>query len=310
MSEELAIEAKGLTKYFGRHKVLDSLSLRVKPGTVYGFLGRNGAGKTTAIKMLLGLLEPTRGSAKLLGCDSSALPPEIKARIGYLAEGHPLYGWMTVRGIARFTSEFYSSWNMAFFGELLDSFQLPLRKKVKTLSRGQRAQLSLALTLAPEPELLIMDDPTLGLDPVVRRDFLESIVRVIQREGRTVFFSSHILSDVERVADRIAIIDHGVLRADCPVDMFHDRVKKIRASFDGVAPALALPRMVSCTQEASDLLATVVDYGDEQECLLKEAGARDIEVIELGLEDLFIEYTADRQRPSRVSAGPAPIGVT
>ena len=300
MSATHAIEATGLTKYFGPHRVVDTLDLHVRPGTVYGFLGRNGAGKTTAIKMLLGLLEPTRGRSRLLGCDSTALTPDVKERVGYLAEGHPLYGWMTVDGIARFTSEFYRHWNRGLFDELLDSFELPGKRKVRSLSKGQRAQLSLALTLAPEPELLLMDDPTLGLDPAVRRDFLESIVRVIQAEGRTVFFSSHILPDVERVADRIAILEQGVLRVDCPTDMFHERVTHVRARFDGEPPALALPRTVNCTPQSNDLLVTVVDYDGEHEAALRQAGARDIEVLELGLEDLFIEYTS-RQSRTRVA---------
>ncbi|MBM4045107.1 MAG: ABC transporter ATP-binding protein, partial [Planctomycetes bacterium] len=278
--------------------VVDCLTLRVKPGLVYGFLGRNGAGKTTTIKMLLGLLAPTRGAARLLGCPSAELTPEVKARIGYLVEGHPLYGWMTVRGIGRFVASFYPNWNAGLFNDLLDAFQVPWKQKVGTLSKGQRAQVSLALTLAPEPELLIMDDPTLGLDPAVRRDFLESIVRVIQRKGRTVFFSSHILSDVERVADRIAVIEDGILLADCPTDMFHERVKKVRAAFDKTPPALDLPRTVNRTLEGNDLYVTVVDYGEEQERLLRHAGAREVEIIPLGLEDLFIEYTA-RRGPAR-----------
>ncbi|MGD9649141.1 MAG: ABC transporter ATP-binding protein, partial [Pirellulales bacterium] len=203
MSDPVVIER--LTKHYGPRRVVDQVSLRVPAGCVYGCLGRNGAGKSTLIKMLMGLVQPDAGSAKLLGDDIAALRPATRARIAYLAEGHPLYRGMTIQQAARFTRRFYPTWHENFMQQVLDHFKLSLRQKISRLSNGQRAQVSLALALAPDPELLILDDPTLGLDTVVRRDFLESMIRLIQGSGRTILLSSHVLGDIERVADRIGI---------------------------------------------------------------------------------------------------------
>ena len=181
-------------------------------GTVYGFLGRNGAGKSTTIKMLLGMVQPNYGRVELLGHEVASLPPEVRARIAYLAEGHPLYGWMTVAEAARFARSFHADrWNQGLLDQILDHFEIPARAKLRRLSNGQRANVALALAIAPDPDLLILDDPTLGLDTVARRDFLMSMIHLVQRQGRTILFSSHILTDVERVADRIGILVDGVL---------------------------------------------------------------------------------------------------
>ena len=213
----IAIRTDGLTKYYGSRCVVNSVSLSIPAGTVFGFLGRNGAGKSTTIRMLMGFVQPTCGTAELLGHEVSSLPAKLRGRIAYLAEGHPLYGWMTVAEAVRFSRAFHvDRWNQPLLDQILDHFELPSRSKVRRLSHGQRAQLALALAIAPDPDLLILDDPTLGLDTVARRDFLVSLIQLIQRQGRTILFSSHILSDVERVADRIGILVDGVLRSIVP----------------------------------------------------------------------------------------------
>jgi ABC-2 type transport system ATP-binding protein len=287
------ILAEGLTRYFGREKAVDSLDLRVERGMVYGFLGRNGAGKSTTIRMLLGLLHPTRGRSALLGCDSEELTPAIKARIGYLAEGHHLFGFMRIQEHAEFLRALTPSWDQSWFDETISRFRLNPRKKISNLSKGQRAQVALALCLAPQPELLILDDPTLGLDPVVRRDVLESIVETIQRENRTVFFSSHNLADVERVAERIGVIEGGVLRADCSLNTFKTHVRRVRCVFpNGQRPELRLPGVLRVRWLESEATVTIAPF---EECRLEEfkkLGARETEVIDASLEDLFIDYTA------------------
>ena len=212
--------------------------------TVYGLLGRNGSGKSTAIKMMLGMVHPDSGRVELFGEDGFRLKPQTRARIAYLAEGHPLYRWMTIGETVRFTRAFSPTWSDALLGQILDHFWLSPRARIRRLSGGERAQVSLALAVAADPELLILDDPTLGLDTVVRRDFLESLIQIIQRRGRTILFSSHILGDVERVADRIGILVDGVLRGDCPTDHFKDSIRRVvlrRGS-----------RLVEATQPASN----------------------------------------------------------
>jgi ABC-2 type transport system ATP-binding protein len=286
-----------LAKYYGAQCALDGLNLRIAQGTVYGLLGRNGAGKTTAIKMLLGMAHPSFGRAEVLGEDAAHLRPETRARIAYLAEGHPLYRWMTVGQAARFTAAFYERWNQPLLEQILDHFELSPRRRIGRLSRGQQAQVALALSVATDPELLILDDPTLGLDTVVRRDFLESLIQIIQRRGRTILFSSHILGDVERVAERIGILVDGVLRVDCPTDHFKESLRKVVLEFAGEPPPPpAVPRLVSSRQVGRKLELVVVGYDGEHEQKLNSLGARQIEVVEMNLEDAFIEYTRGPRR--------------
>jgi ABC-2 type transport system ATP-binding protein len=267
-------------------------------------LGRNGSGKSTTIKMLLGMVHADIGSAELFGEDALDLRPETRARIAYLAEGHPLYRWMTVGEAVRFARSFYSSWNHVLMEQILDHFGLSRRAKIRRLSNGQRAQVSLAIGVAAEPELLILDDPTLGLDTVVRRDFLESLIQIIQRRGRTILFSSHILGDVERVADRIGILDEGVLRVDCPTDHFKDSVRKLVLEFAGAPPAFPpCTGLVSSHPVGRKLEVVLAGYSDEHRQLAESLRPRSLEVVELNLEDAFIEYTRGPRRALPILAG-------
>lgn len=299
-----------LTKYYGRKCVVDSLSLRVPQGSVYGFLGRNGAGKSTAIKMLLGMVRPSYGGAVIFGEDTARLSPETRSRIAYLAEGHPLYRWMTVGQAARFARSFHPTWNDQLLEQILDHFELSRRAKIRRLSRGQRAQVSLALAVAPDPELLILDDPTMGLDTVVRRDFLESMIQIIQRRNRTILLSSHILADVERVADRIGILVNGVLRVDCPTDHFKQSIRKVVLEFSAEPPGLpelgGLGGLVNSCRIGKRLELVMVNYGDADRERLEALSPRSLEVIELNLEDAFIEYTRGPKRSLPIFAGEEP----
>lgn len=303
----LAIETRGLTKCYGGRPVVHALDLKIPVGCVYGFLGRNGAGKSTTIKMLTGMVHPDFGEMHVLGEAVADLKPATRARIAYLAEGHPLYGWMTIDGLERLTRPFYPKWNKRLFDQIIDHFELPRRKKVRRFSNGQRAQVSLALGVAPDPELLILDDPTLGLDTVVRRDFLESLIQIIQRQGRTILFSSHILGDVERVADRIGIMADGVLRVDCPTEHFKEVVRKVVLEFGGPPPlfpkvdGVISDRVVGHRREL-----VIANYGDVHRDAAESLGAVSIEVLELNLEDAFIEYTRGPRRSLPVFDGDEP----
>jgi ABC-2 type transport system ATP-binding protein len=295
---DVVLETCNLTKAFGAQFALDHLTVSIPQGTICGFLGRNGAGKTTAIKLLLGLLRPTVGSATLLGCDAQALTPEIKARIGYVTEGHRLITWMTIQRIEQFQKAFYpDQWDSQFFADMIEYFDLSPKKKIKHLSNGQRAQVSLALTLAPNPELLIMDDPTLGLDPAIRRQFLEGMIHLIMNQGRTVLFSSHILADVERVCDRLLVLDRGVLRADCTLDQFRQSVKKVKIAFNDSPPeSLDIPGLLTLSQGENELellLAGTPEDTITQWC--QTHGAVRHEIMPMTLEDQFIDFTAPRQ---------------
>jgi ABC-2 type transport system ATP-binding protein len=296
---EIVLETKGLTKYYGAKPALDHLDLRVPRGCICGFLGRNGAGKTTAIKLMLGLLAPTAGSASLLGCDSTALTPAIRQRIGYVTEGHRLFRWMTIGRLEKFQRAFFpGQWDSRLFAEMIEYFELSKKQKIKHLSNGQRAQVSLALALAPNPELLVMDDPTLGLDAAIRRQFLEGMIELIMRQGRTVLFSSHILADVERVADRIVVIDKGVLRADCSLEQFRTSVRKVVVHFEDSAPAdVELAGLLHFRRSERQLELTLVGAGDAEVAdWARQAGAERFDFVEMNLEDQFIEFTASPHR--------------
>ncbi len=204
-----AIEVQSLSKRFGRRLAVDDLSFQVPAGSVCGFLGRNGAGKSTVIRLMMNLLDPTAGRITLLGLDSRRDHVALMQRVGYVPEAPVFYDGMKVGQLVRFTAGFYARWNHSRVDELLERFAIPRDQKARDLSRGTRAQLALAL--GNDPELLILDEPATGLDVLVRRSFLESVIQVIQQEGRTVFLSSHLLHEVERVADHILILDNGRL---------------------------------------------------------------------------------------------------
>ncbi len=298
---EIVLQTKGLTKYYGGKLAVDHLDLQIPQGSICGFLGRNGAGKTTAIKMLLGLLKPNAGSSKLLGCDSQDLSPQVRQRIGYVSEGHHLIRWMTIGRLEKFQREFFpNQWDHKFFANMIEYFELSDRQKIKHLSNGQRAQVSLALALAPNPELLIMDDPTLGLDAAIRRQFLEGMIELIMKQGRTVLFSSHILADVERVADRIAVIDKGVLRANCTLEQFQKSIKTVKLSFKQSPPVeVDIEGLMHCRRNENQLELILVGSEDEKvKAWADKAGADQVEIIGMNLEDQFIEFTAPKARKS------------
>ena len=263
------ITTHGLTRYFGSKCVLNEVSFGVPRGSVTAFLGRNGSGKTTTLRILLGLLLPTRGSSTILGHDSQHIPPAARGSIGYVAENHPLIPWMTVRQAGEFQAAFYSNWNPKVFNAIVEHFALDPKTKASALSRGQRAGLALALALAPEPELLILDDPALGLDPVARRALLESILLITRNPNRTVLLSSHLLDDIERVADYLLILDRSVLRAACPVEEFRNRIAQYQLLFEGDVPPLPpIPGLLDSVRLGRALRLTVANPAPDLEASL------------------------------------------
>jgi len=297
---ESVIETRGLTRYYGGKAALIDLNLRVPRGSVFAFLGRNGSGKSTAIRMILGLLEPTRGLATVLGHDSGTLPPELRARVGYMAENHPVFGWMRVDQCAGFQRSFYSHWNQDIFAAVVDYFSIDPRTRAGHLSHGQRAGLCLAMTLAPEPELLVLDDPDTGLDPVARRALLEAMIYFTRGGERTIFFSSHLLDDVERVADHIAVLDRGVLRTCCSVETFRERVCQVVARFPNDPPR-ELPSfagLLQATRVENELCLVVADFNGHSRRQLESMGAVEVEEQPISLEDALIAYVGRRGEKS------------
>lgn len=212
MSESV-IRVDGLRKSFGGPPVLDGISFEVRPGETFALLGRNGAGKTTTIRILLGLLKPDAGSVNVAGCDPQVRPLDVRSRVGYLAEDQAMYEWMTPVELCRFLQPFYPTWDAGLTDKLLDRFELPRQTRIEHLSKGQTVKLGLAVALAYRPEIAILDDPALGLDPIARKEFNRDLIDWLQAEGRTVVYSSHLLDEVETVADRVAHSRCGTDRA-------------------------------------------------------------------------------------------------
>jgi ABC-2 type transport system ATP-binding protein len=215
---EPVIAVTALSRQFGHKRALRTVNFTVPRGVVYGLVGANGAGKTTLIKHVLGLLAAQKGTVRVFGLDPVADPVGVLSRIGYLSEENDLPGWMRVDELIRYTRAFYPGWDDAYAEELRQSFALDPAARVKNLSKGQRARAGLLIALAYRPELLVLDEPSAGLDPIVRRDILGAVIRTIADEGRTVLFSSHLLEEVERVADHVTMIDQGKIALSAPLD--------------------------------------------------------------------------------------------
>jgi ABC-2 type transport system ATP-binding protein len=291
---EYVIETNGLTRYYGAKAVVNMVDLRVPRGCIFGFLGRNGAGKSSTIKMLLGFVTPTRGSSSIFGENSLNLSPKTRGRIGYLAEGHFVYGWMTIDECRDFQRGTYGKWNDDLFVGVIQHFGIERKARASTLSRGQRAGLALALTLSPEPELLILDDPSLGLDPVARHSLLQAMVFVTRNSDQTILFSSHMLADVERVADRIAVMDHGVLRAECSLETFRKSVRQFVLTFHGSPPeTVNLPGVLQLLRTEHELIVTLANPTSDTIAHLAALSPANITDSPLGLEDAFINYLGD-----------------
>jgi ABC-2 type transport system ATP-binding protein len=294
---QYAIETSGLSKRYGSQLAVDKLDLQIPEGTVFGFIGPNGAGKTTTIRMLMGLLRKTGGEAHVLGFDSGARSPAMRQRVGYVPELHTMYGWMRVEGAIRFCRSIYDVWNDRQAEELLQLFELDPRKKIRHLSKGMQAKLALLLAIAHDPELLILDEPTGGLDPLIREEFLDGVLRSICERSRTVLFSSHILSDVQRLADTVGIIHEGGLLVSCSTDELLTATKRIHAVLaDGCEPGEPAPGTVWQQIRGREWQLTVRGFTPDTVSFLQQKyRVESIEVTDLGLEDIFKDLVKGRR---------------
>ncbi len=229
--EQAVVDVSGLSRSFGNKAALDNVSFRAAAGQVYGLVGSNGAGKTTLLKHLLGLLRATTGSVRVFGLDPVRDPAAVLGRIGYLSEEHELPEWMRIDELMRYTQAFHPTWDASYASELLETFALDPAKKVKELSKGMRAQAGLITAVAHRPELLILDEPSSGLDAVVRRDILDAIVRAVADDGRTVIFSSHLLDEVERMSDHVTMIQNGRVTLSGVLDDVRGTYQRSRVHF-------------------------------------------------------------------------------
>jgi len=282
---------------FGRAQVLRGLSFEVHPGEIYALLGRNGTGKTTAIRVLLGFIEPDAGASEVLGCASRALTPDLRDRIGYVSEGHVLYRWMTVKDVLRFEQGTRKRFDGKLAEHTVQRLGLAMGQRVGKLSRGQRAQLALAVTMATAPDVLVLDDPAMGLDAVMRREFLEAMIDVLGDERRGVLFSSHILSDVERIADRVGILSEGRLVVDATLEDLKRRVTKRRARFAG-STIPELPGLLRARRVRDGLDLLLLDIDEQRETALARTFDDLSQPIIPTLEELFLDLMGNEASAS------------
>src|ERR1051326_5650521 len=232
-----AIEIQNLTYAYGRAEAVHDLSLSVRPGRCYGLFGRNGAGKTTTMKCLLNLLRPQRGQVRVFGLDPFRHEVEVKRRISYVPDQVAFYPWMSVRETLDYLASFRSRWNRTTEQELLNRFRLAPAQSTSALSKGQRTQVALIAAVCPEPDLLVLDEPTSGLDPIVRREFIETVIGAYQEgnpETRTIFVSTHLITEFEGLIDEFTIMDQGRAMLSLEADSARKRYQKIRVRFSEV----------------------------------------------------------------------------
>ncbi|MBP8304389.1 MAG: ABC transporter ATP-binding protein [Phycisphaerae bacterium] len=296
---ESAIEIRDLHFRYGRKQVLTGVNLEVPTGSIFGFLGRNGAGKTTTIKTLLGLLRPGAGTCKVLGADPQEDPMTVRRGVGYMAEDQRMYGWMTVDQITRWTASFYPRWDRPFTDKLLEVLELDRKAKVKSLSKGQNSRLALLLALGHRPKVVILDDPTLGLDPIARKEFLRHVIGLLQSHGVTVFFSSHLLYEIEPVADYVAILDQGrIVKAGKTVELRESVRRFVLAEADGFDPG-QITGVLDVAREGDCLAVTVEDCDPAKREAFRNGKARFIREVPLNLDEIFEAYVIGNRGKER-----------
>jgi ABC-2 type transport system ATP-binding protein len=290
-----AIEIDHLVRKYGRTDAVNDLSLQVEPGKCYGFFGRNGAGKTTTIKCLLNLLRPTSGTIRVFGMDPLKEEVAVKSRLAYVPDHVAFHPWMTVRNTLDYLASFRQRWNRECEKELLGQFRLDTSQKASALSKGQKTQLALIGAVCAEPDLLVLDEPTSGLDPIVRREFIRTVIGAYQ-EGdankRTVFVSTHLITEFEGLIDEFTIIDQGREVLTMEADAARSRYRKIRARFKGAPPVIDFLPANKIRKDGREIEITVNGDADMVLARIKSFAPESVAMEGLTLEEIFVATLA------------------
>jgi ABC-2 type transport system ATP-binding protein len=293
------INVSELTRRFGTRTALASVSLTVTRGVVHGLVGENGAGKTTLIKHILGLLRAEGGSVRVFGMDPVADPVAVLSRIGYLSEENDLPGWMRVDELIRYSRAFYPAWDDVYSEQLRQTFDLDPPTKIRNLSRGQRARAGLLIALAYRPELLVLDEPSSGLDPIVRRDILGAIIRTVANEGRTVLFSSHLLEEVEQVADQVTMISQGRIAQSAPLEVLKESYRCVTVRFAESRPRPPMAAGVLHWDGGGREWTAVVRHGSgELEAAVVGCGGQFVAERVPSLDEIFVAHVGTLTAPA------------
>ncbi|PYR39453.1 MAG: ABC transporter ATP-binding protein [Acidobacteria bacterium] len=299
MADVPVIDIAGLRKRYGSVDAVCGLDLQVPRGSIYGFLGRNGAGKTTTIKVLLGMARPSGGAARVIGlaADAPDASVEIRRRTGFVSEDKELFDFMTVEEIVRFTAPFFPRWRRDLEERYRRTFELRGAIRVKALSRGMRTKLALLLALCRGAELLVLDEPTAGLDPAATEELLQALVGHVARDETTIFFSSHQIAEVEQIADRIAIVDRGRAVLAGALDDLRESFRRVQLVFDRDAPQAAFRAAGVARVRRQGRVLTVIASGGA-EPILDEAralGPVSVDVAPVTLKEIFLETVATEE---------------
>jgi ABC-2 type transport system ATP-binding protein len=289
---EAPIQILNASRAFDGTPVIKNLSVSIKAGSIYGFLGRNGAGKTTTIRMLAGLIRPDSGTVRVSGNDPFTIGAEERQRLGYMAERAVIAPFARVRTILNLGRSLYPSWNAALVDSLVLKYGISPKRRLTTLSQGNQRILGFIMAIAPRPSVLLLDEPAANLDVVARREVLDDILELIRDCGCTVLFSTHILSDVERVADEIGILADGTLRVSEPLDSLKDSIRQVRFfGFRNGAPTADVPGSFRTVRSREDVTATLrIGSGETPESLAERWSCQH-ESRALNLEDIFVELS-------------------
>jgi len=305
---EPVIRLHNVQKSFGRTQVLRGLNLAVEPGQIFALLGRNGAGKTTAIRLLMGLIPRDGGAISVLGHDPQQEPLAVRAAVGFLAEDQQMFGWMTVNELLAFMAPFYPHWDRDLAARYRKQFDLPPDQRIKHLSKGQNVRLGLILALAHRPELVILDDPALGLDPIMRKEFNRDLITHLQGEGTTLLYSSHLLYEVEPIADSVAILKDGAIVKQAATELLRQDVKQLVLSAEDFAEHRDWLAPLDVRRQRAEVAVTVENAPAAID-RLRAAGAI-VRVIELNLDDIFAAYVIGKPDDASDPSPAPPLAIS
>lgn len=301
-NNDQVIRVENLVRRYRRIMALDDVSLTVHRGRVFGLVGENGAGKTTLIQHLLGRLKPQSGSVSVFNMDPVSRPTEVLARIGYVSEDRDIPEWMTIGQMLGFLEPFYETWDPTLVSELSKMFELDLKARVSTLSRGQKARANLLAALGHRPQLLLLDEPSSGLDVMVRRDILTAVIRTVVNEGRTVLLSSHLLDEVERVADDIAIVNHGKLVLSDSLSELTGRHHRLTFSLDEASEQPpGIDGILHWTGSDREWVGVCNGTYDQVRQQAHDKNIRIVEESKASLDDIFVAHSKHHSAVSKGS---------
>jgi ABC-2 type transport system ATP-binding protein len=284
------VAASNLSKSFGQKQVLQDISFGVSPGDVIGVLGKNGAGKTTLLELMLGFTSPTAGTVSVFGHESYRLPGNAKARVGFVPQQDELLDQLNVADQLRVIASFYPRWDSALIERLCNEWGVNANARIKSMSVGERQKLSILLAFGHQPDLLILDEPVASLDPIARRQFLEQLLTLSTDEQRAIVFSSHIVSDIERLANRIWILKEGRLDWQGDLDSLKESIVRLHIRGSGAElPEFRIPGVLHVRRDGAFATAVVRDWTAEAQDALEKGASVQVEVETLGLEEIFVE---------------------